>query len=103
VLSNGDEDVYTMECIATGISPIFYKWEKYESHSNSWVRPSNRAVDIKLTKLTFTVITEEDEGVYHCVITNNDGSVVSDNATITVYSKLILLNQGAYDIAHKLH
>ena len=100
-LRNGNEDVHTMECTATGISPIIYKWEKYESLSNSWVRPSNRAADIKSTKLTFTVITEDDEGVYHCVITNNDGSVMSDNATITVYSKLILLTQGVYDITHK--
>ena len=30
---------------------------------------------------------EEDEGIYHCVVTNPDGSVVSDNATITVYGE----------------
>ena len=33
------------------------------------------------------MITEEDEGVYHCIVTNDDGSVVSDNATITVYGE----------------
>jgi len=42
-----------------------------------------------------TVIMEEDEGVNHCVVINHDGSVVSDNATITVYgecAKKILLH-----------
>ena len=33
---------------------------------------------------------EEDEGVYHCVVTNDDGSVISDNATIRVYGEYIL-------------
>ena len=33
------------------------------------------------------MITEEDEGIYHCVATNDDGSVVSDNATVTVYGE----------------
>ena len=42
---------------------------------------------IPSTKLIFTVIMEEDEGIYHCVVTNHDGSVVSDNATITVYGE----------------
>ena len=69
------------------MGPIQYKWEKYQSSSNSWIRPSHRAVDITSPKLIFSVITEEAEGVYHCVVTNHDGSVVSSNATITVYGK----------------
>jgi len=45
-------------------------------------------VNITSPKLIFSVITEEDEGVYHCIATNDDGSVESDNATITVYGEL---------------
>ena len=75
----------TLECLATGMGPIQYKWEKYQSSNNSWIRPSHRAVNITSPKLIFSVITEEDEGVYHCIATNNYGSVVSSNATITVY------------------
>ena len=84
-ISNNSKCV--LECLATGISPIQYKWEKYQSSTNSWIRPSHRAVDITSPKLIFSVITEEDEGVYHCVTTNHDGSVVSNSATITVYGK----------------
>ena len=76
-----------LECFATGIGHIQYKWEKYQSSSNSWIRPFHRAVNVISPKLMFSVITEEDEGVYHCIATNRDGSVVSNSATITVYGK----------------
>ena len=67
-----------------------YKWEKYQPSSNSWIRPSHRAVDITLSKLIFSVITEEDEGVYRCVVSNYDGSVVSIKANVTTYGKLMI-------------
>ena len=76
-----------MNCEANGYVTI--KWEKYQSSSNSWIRPSHRAMNITSPKLIFSVITEEDEGVYRCVATNDDGSVISDNATITVYGEKI--------------
>ena len=44
-------------------------------------------MNITSPNLTFSVITEEDEGVYRCVVTNNDGSVISDNATVRVYGE----------------
>ena len=40
--------------------------------------------------LKFSNITEDDEGVYRCVVTNDEGSVISDNATIVVYGELII-------------
>ena len=76
-----------MSCSATGMGPIHYKWEKYQSSSNSWIRPSHRVVNIASPKLIFSVITEEDEGIYHCVVGNDDGSVISGSATLTVYGK----------------
>ena len=69
------------------MGPIHYRWEKYKPSDRSWIRPSNRVVNITSPKLVFSVITEEDEGVYHCIVTNDDGSVVSDNATTTVYGE----------------
>ena len=33
---------------------------------------------------------EEDEGVYRCVVTNDAGSVISDNATVHVYSEYLV-------------
>ncbi|XP_065918890.1 cell adhesion molecule DSCAM-like [Dysidea avara] len=80
-----EEKLSALKCEAEGIGPISYKWEKYQPSNDSWIRPSDRVVNITSTKLIFTVIMEEDEGIYHCVVTNDDGSVVSDNATITVY------------------
>ena len=78
-------NIVTLYCLAIGMSPIYYQWERYHMSSNSWIRPSHRAVSITSPNLNFSVITEEDEGVYRCVVTNDDGSVISDNATISVY------------------
>jgi len=89
VIRNTQSNVNAMVCVATGIGPIYYRWEKYQLSNNSWIRPSDRAISITSLNLTFSVITEEDEGVYHCILTNNDGSTVSDNATITVYGELL--------------
>ena len=87
VLRQDDVNVNAMESTASSVGLIYYKWEKFESSTDSWMRPSSRVVNITSPKLIFSVITEEDEGVYQCVATNDDGSTVSDNATITVYGK----------------
>lgn len=73
---------------ASAVGPIFYEWQKYDQFTNSWISPSSRAVNVTSPNLTFSVITEEDEGTYHCVVTNDDGSIVSDEVNITVYGKL---------------
>ena len=76
-----------MSCEVVEMGLIYFKWEKYHMANNSWIMPSHRAVDISSTTLKFSVIKEEDEGIYHCIITNDDGSVISDNATIFVYGE----------------
>ena len=77
-------------CLATGVGPIYYKWEKYDSVDDRWIKPSHRAENISSQLLLFNGVTEEDEGFYHCIVTNDDGSVVSDNATIIVYGKRLI-------------
>ena len=74
---------------ATGSGYIQYLWQKYDSSSNSWIMPSNRVVNITSPNLTFSIITKEDQGIYRCVISNDDGSVVSDEVNIFVYGKLV--------------
>lgn len=74
-------------CLATGLMPIIYKWEKYQSSTDNWIVPSHRAVDVTSPKLIFSVITEEDEGIYRCVATNDDGVAKSGNATLTVFGE----------------
>ena len=83
----GDLNVTALHCSAIGMGPINYHWEKYDSSSNTWISPSHRATSVTTQNLKFSVITEEDEGVYRCVVTNDDGSVISDNATVSIYGK----------------
>ena len=87
-----------MSCSAVGMGPIYYQWEKYNSSNNSWINPSHRAVSIISSDLKFNVISEEDEGVYRCIVTNDDGSVTSDNATVHVYGEYSLALAKPYDI-----
>ena len=83
----GASNIAALHCSATGIGPIYYRWEKYNLSSNDWIDPSYRAISITTKSLNFSVITEEDEAVYRCIVTNDDGSVISDNATIQIYGK----------------
>ena len=87
-------NVLALWIIATAVEagPIHYQWEKYNARNNSWILPSSRAENSKSLNLTFSVITEEDQGIYHCVVSNNDGHVVSDDANVIVYGKLPFLH-----------
>ena len=80
-------NVTALHCSAIGIGPIYYRWEKYNLHNNTWMNPSGRAISITNQNLKFSVITKEDEGIYRCIVTNDDGSVISDNATVHIYGK----------------
>ena len=94
----GEARITAVSCLALGIGPIHYQWERYHLSNNSWIRPSHRAVSITSPNLKFNIITEEDEGVYRCVVTNDDGSVISDNATIHVYGECSVTLTKSYDI-----
>ena len=86
-----DSNVTAMSCSATGIGIIYYRWEKYHLHKNTWRNPSRRATSITEQQLKFQAITKADEGVYQCIVTNDDGSVISNNATMHVYGKYLSL------------
>jgi len=83
----GNLNVTAMSCSAIGIGSIYYKWEKCHSFSNSWINPSHRVVNINSSDLKFSTITKVNEGIYRCIVTNDDGSVKSNNATVFVYGK----------------
>ena len=76
------------EIVATGVGQIEYIWQKYDSFNNSWISVSDRAINDTSPTLNFSEITEEDQGMYHCIVSNYDGSVSSDNVTITVFGRL---------------
>ena len=77
-----------LKIVATGIGDIYYLWQRYDLYSDSWISVSSRAVNDTSATLNFDIITEEDQGIYHCIVTNYDGSVTSDNVTITVFGKV---------------
>ena len=83
-------NVLVFEIVATGhgVGQIKYTWQKYDSFNDSWIPVSDRAINDTSPTLNFSVITEEDQGMYHCIVSNYDGSVSSDNVTITVFGRL---------------
>ena len=83
-----EKNVQAFWIVATGLGHIYYQWQKYNPFTNSWILPSSRVVNITSPNLTFSVIIEEDQGMYRCIVTNDDGSVISDDGNITVYGKL---------------
>ena len=89
VIRHNERNVLAFEIVATRISNVYYLWLKYDSYSDSWIPVSNRTVNDTSPTLNFKVITEEDQGIYHCIVTNHDGSVTSDNVTITVFGEIL--------------
>ena len=83
------KNVLVFEIIATGVGHVYYLWQKYDSFTDSWVPLSSRAVNDTSPNLNFSIITKEDQGIYHCIVTNYDGSVTSDNVTITVFGEFL--------------
>ena len=87
----GDTNKKIMYCTADGVSPLYYRWERYQSSNNSWIRPSHRVVNITSPKLVYKIIKEEDEGIYRCIVsTDHNSTVMSDNATLRVYGRFVL-------------
>ena len=83
-------DVTPFECLAEGhryAGGIHYLWEKYYPLNDSWIKPSDRVVNVTSRYLKFSMITEEDEGVYHCVAINEDGQIPSNSSSIIVYGE----------------
>ena len=81
-------NVSVFEIFATGVGQVEYLWQKQDPLTDSWIPISSRAINSTSPTLNFSVITEEDQGMYHCIVTNYDGSVTSDIVTITVFGRL---------------
>ena len=52
-----------------------------------WVKDGTVVSDANSRILRITNITESDEGMYRCVVSNKDGMVESNPATVTVYGE----------------
>ena len=82
-------NVPVFEIAAVGAGHVHCLWQKYDPYSNAWIPVSSRSLNDTLPYLNFSTIAEEDQGIYHCIVTNYDGSVTSDNVTITVFGKYV--------------
>ena len=73
----------TLMCRASGLGKLVYSWEKRNSSSSSsWTTISNDNTTLYTTDTTLTI----GEYMYRCNVSNEAGSVVSNNATVTVCS-----------------
>ena len=90
VIRHNERNISVFEISTTGVGNIDYLWQKYDSFADSWIPVSSRVVSETSRYLNFNIITEEDQGIYHCIVTNYGGSVMSDNATLTVFGKSLL-------------
>jgi len=71
------------------VGHIYYLWQKYDSLTDNWTPLSSRAMNSTSPNLNFSIITDEDQGTYHCIVSNYDGSVTSDNVTVTVFGTYV--------------
>ena len=87
-------------CEAEGSGPIMYQWSKVNGEISD-----GRTKGINTSVLTIYPVTEQDEGEYYCVVSNEgaDGKVSSDRsqrAMITVYGKLVHASVFSYIVLH---
>ena len=93
IFRHNERNVSAFEIAAVGTGHIHHLWQKYDQYSNSWTPVSSRTLNDTSPNLNFSIITEEDQGIYHCIVTNYDGSVISDNVTITVFGMYVCYAQ----------
>lgn len=90
VIKEKERSILVFWVFASGVGPLYYQWQKYDPVTNGWIAPSSRVEDIKSLNLTFSLITKEDQGIYRCIVSNDDGHIISNNATIAVYGMFII-------------
>ena len=69
----------TLTCKAIGIGPLVYSWER--SSGSSWTTVSNDNTTSYTTDTTLAI----GQYMYRCRVSNDAGSVVSNNAIVNVY------------------
>ena len=71
----------TFMCRASGVGPLVYSWER--SSGSSWTTVSNDSTTSYTTDTTLAI----RQYMYRCRVSNDAGSVVSNNATVNVYGE----------------
>ena len=70
-----------LECTAAGLGTLVYSWER--SSGSSWTTVSNDSTTSYTTDTTLAI----GQYMYRCRVSNEAGSVVSNNATVNVYGE----------------
>ena len=68
-------------CKASGLGTLVYSWEN--NSGSNWTTVSNDNTTSYTTDTTLTI----GEHMYRCNVSNEAGSVVSNNATVNVYGE----------------
>ena len=75
----------TLDCEGSGRGSITYQWETSDINGGQWMIISN-------SNKRRIVVEMLQQSRYRCVVSNEAGSTRSDIATVTVLSKLAILN-----------
>ena len=84
-----------LRCEATGEGTLNYQWRRLSGSLPDNVLGNNT------TNLTISNITVSDSGEYYCVVDNGGTGVSSNNAYITVKSKLLLHTLYAFHMYYR--
>ena len=79
---------------ASGIQPLSYRWESEQG--NQWVPLSSdgdRILGVETATLTIDNIQKADEVKYRCIVSNPNGSVPSEPATLRLGKTHVFLTR----------
>ena len=76
--------IVTLDCKGTGRGSIAYQWETSNINGGRWMNISNS------NSSTLVVGTLEQSQQYRCVVFNEAGNTLSNIATVTILSELLI-------------
>ena len=65
-------NVTAMSCSAVGMGPIYYQWENHNSLNNSWIGPSQRAVNITSPDVSLMLLEKKMKVFIAVLLATND-------------------------------
>ena len=96
-VNEGDKVILSIDARGVGRNSFTYEWKKVGSDSLSDTASGGNS-----TELTITSVTSSDSGSYYCIVMNQwENMVKSNDATVNVLCKLVLI-VSSYLIVFKL-
>ena len=87
-------------CSATGYGILNYHWEKLDSVNSLWkILPLERQIKASnMSTLVFQAVNSSDNGIYRCIVINDDGKAISLDSTISVYGMLLAVKINVFPL-----